>query len=61
MSDDKPSVGIWQDVIIWHVDENGNSHWGSPADRAKRIAEDRAPQEASSQSVERDRPRGRER
>jgi hypothetical protein len=35
---DKPIMGIWDGVIIWHTDERGNSHWGSPADRLSRIA-----------------------
>lgn len=35
---DKPTVGIWNGVVIWHTDENGCSHWGNAADRLARIA-----------------------
>lgn len=33
-----PTVGIWNGVIIWHTDEDGNFHWGDPADRLARLA-----------------------
>lgn len=39
---DKPTIGVWEGRIIWHVDENGIFWWGSPADRAKRLAEERS-------------------
>lgn len=38
---ERPTIGIWADVIIWHTDEDGNSHWGSPAERLARIAWER--------------------
>ena len=39
MSTPKPRMGIHNGMVIWHLDENGHFHWGSPADRAEVIAE----------------------
>lgn len=33
MSEDRPRIGIYQGAIIWHVDDLGVFHWGSPAAR----------------------------
>lgn len=35
---DRPTMGFWNGAIIWHTDDLGNLHWGSPADRLARIA-----------------------
>lgn len=35
---DRPTVGIWNGVVIWHTDDDGNFHWGNAADRLARIA-----------------------
>ena len=35
---DRPTMGFWNGAIIWHTDDLGNFHWGSPADRLARIA-----------------------
>lgn len=33
MKRDRPRIGIYQGAIIWHVDEIGVFHWGSPPAR----------------------------
>lgn len=36
MSDEKPRIGVTpQGEIVWHVDELGHFHWGSPQGRAE--------------------------
>lgn len=35
---DRPTMGFWNGVIIWHTDERGNFHWGNPSDRLARMA-----------------------
>lgn len=39
---EKPTVGFCDGAILWHVDDNGVSWWGSPAARAERLAEERS-------------------
>lgn len=45
MSNRRPTVGIWQDAIIWHVDWEGVFHWGSPKARMAALARERARRE----------------
>ena len=37
MHKEKKKFGIWQGQIIWHRDDLGAFHWGSPQARADRI------------------------
>lgn len=40
MSKSRPTVGYYQDAIIWHVDNDGVFHWGSPETRMKAIRQE---------------------
>ena len=45
MSKTEPRIGVWQGVIVWHVDEVGTFHWGSPDAREEAVQHEAAHRE----------------
>ena len=45
MSKKEPRIGVWQGAIVWHVDEVGTFHWGSPDAREEAVRREAAHRE----------------